>query len=516
MPRCILDPGRHVWRTRPVDEFGLLVDANDYYREFYRAALRARRYILLSGWQFDSDVELLRGPEAEEAQAPVQLLKFLDHLCHATPDLRIYILAWDFHMVFAIEREWMQKLVFHWTTHPNLQFRFDSSHAPGGSHHQKFVVIDGELAFLGGIDVCDHRWDDREHKNKNPLRMSRGEPHKPFHDIQAFLRGRELSDSLRELFLARWQRSGGEAITLLDSQSSLHAEHRIGDLLPLAARNVSLSRTDPHGSPDGPAPCTEIRDLFVDAIQSAERLLYIETQYFSSHRAGAALEQRMRARDRPRLEIVVILNMEAETFKEQAAVGLSQAKIIEQLRATAAETGHALGLYYTLPGCDGEEKPERATYIHSKLMIVDDRLLTLGSANLTNRSMSLDTELNVTLETLDVSDELGQSIRKARALLLAEHSGGPDVEQVEGLVAHLNLLADRAVQPEPRAEQLPCRLRHHPSPTEGEKRALAIIDPQQLPFDPDLIENLDQHTSIFVGGFGAALRKLLHLDKSTE
>ena len=113
---------------KPVGAAGLLVDAAAYFREFYRAALRARRSILLSGWQFDSKVALLRGAEADAATAPVTLLAFLNWLCEQKPELRIWILAWDFHLIFAAEREWMQRLAFHWMTNERLHFRFDAAH----------------------------------------------------------------------------------------------------------------------------------------------------------------------------------------------------------------------------------------------------------------------------------------------------------------------------------------------------------------------------------------------------
>src|SRR5687768_5926299 len=125
MTTRIIDPSRNAWRIHPVAELGLLVDAEDYYREFYRAASRAQRLLLLSGWQFDSDVELLRGPEAEAAPGDVRLLKFLNGLCERNPELQIRILACDFHVLFAIEREWLQKLAFHWKTYERLSFRFD-------------------------------------------------------------------------------------------------------------------------------------------------------------------------------------------------------------------------------------------------------------------------------------------------------------------------------------------------------------------------------------------------------
>lgn len=502
----ILTSRNNCYCVAPVEEIGLLVDGDDYYREFYRAALTAERYILLSGWQFDSGVALLRGPEAERATLPVTLLKFLEALCEQKPELEIWVLAWDFALVFAAEREWMQRLVFDWTTHPRLRFRFDDNHVERGCHHQKFVVIDGQLTFLGGLDLCEDRWDDRGHRLDNGLRVSRGEPHKPFHDIQAFARGRPLAKALEQLFLARWERTGADPIVLPEVPGETARAHPVECLQRLSAESVALSRTDPYGSPGGPSPCKEIEALHLEAIARAEQLIYAETQYLSSHRMASALEARMRAPDRPRLSIVLILNMRGETLKEQAAVGLAQAQNIDRLRRVAAETGHRLGMYCSLPACDAPEQPDRTTYIHSKLMIVDDRFLTVGSANLTNRSMVLDTELNLSVESESADGALGRSIRALRENLLAEHCGGVPAETGAGLVGDLDQVAERAACGDRTA---PCRLRRHPSPSASEAAALALIDPQSLPFDPDQIEELDgDDRSHFLSGLGQRVRDL--------
>ncbi|HEY0714469.1 MAG TPA: hypothetical protein VGF45_17425, partial [Polyangia bacterium] len=131
----ILEPGRNFWRATSADETRVLVDAADYYRAFYAAAERAEHYILISGWQFDRGVKLLRGTHAVGRGKLVRLVRFLDNLCKRKPALRIYILAWDFHMVFAFEREWMQRLWFHYATHERLSFRFDEARASQGCHH---------------------------------------------------------------------------------------------------------------------------------------------------------------------------------------------------------------------------------------------------------------------------------------------------------------------------------------------------------------------------------------------
>ncbi|HEY6724892.1 MAG TPA: phospholipase D-like domain-containing protein [Polyangiaceae bacterium] len=495
----ILKSVQNFWCEQSVTAVGLLVDGDDYYRAFYEAARSARKYILLAGWQFDADACLLRGSDAEGATLPVTLLKYLDALCERNPELRIYILAWDFHAVFFLEREWMQELRFNWTTNDRLAFLFDSNHAEQGSHHQKFVVIDGTLAFLGGLDLCDHRWDDRCHKDPNPLRLSRGEPHKPFHDVQAYIVGTEVAAKLNELFTCRWEAAGGEPLVLPEPGPELERYEPAG-AVPLAASRVALSRTDPRGSPTRSENCHEICSLYLDAIAAARQLIYIETQYFSSRQVGAALAERLAASDATPLNVVLVLNMEAETLKEEIAVGLAQAKVIADLRKAVQGTRHRLGIYYTVPKTEGAAEPVRATYIHSKVMIVDDRFLTVGSANLTNRSVGVDTELNLSLETSDPGDALGQSIAQARRNLLAEHLGVSDDQALESadLVAALDDLARRREG----------RLRIHPSPTEHELTALAVIDPQGLPFDPAALEGHDQQRSIFVGGIGALWRHL--------
>lgn len=478
--RSTLELGHNVWRAARPDAAGLLVDAADYYAAFYQAALRAQRSIVLSGWQFDRGVPLLRGDGAPPG-AEVRLLRFLNLLCEQKPELEVYILAWDFHVVFALEREWMQSLYFEWATNERLHFRFDDTQAAQGSHHQKFVVIDRAISFVGGIDLCEARWDDRGHRTHNSLRTSHGVAAKPYHDVQACLIGCDTADALRDLFTDRWARTAGPALALPACGYPAGSEPLPESALPLGNGPVAFSRTDAR------APRHTIREvqrLLVSAIGSAERLIYIETQYFSSHAVYEALVNRMRAAGRARLEVVIVINAKPEALKEELAVGLRQAKILTRLAQTAQETQHGFGAYLTLS--DGEARDRPATYIHSKLIDVDDRFFSVGSANLTNRSMGVDTELNVSWEAAGVSQvdqQLAQHIRGVRVSLLAEHTGllgaapsslDTELGNIDGLVARLDRLAA--------AEN--ARLRRV-EPSLGEKVALALFDPEALPFDPD-------------------------------
>jgi phospholipase D1/2 len=472
----IVRPGRNAWREVTADASGAIVDAADYYHALYWAAAGARRSILIAGWEFDSGVPLLRGADAPPG-AEVRLLRFLNGLCERNPELYVSLLCWDFHMVFAGEREWMQRLYFHWTTSTRFHFRFDDSPVSGGSHHQKFAVIDGRLAFLGGMDVCEARWDDRRHLAGHPVRLSRGRPDKPYHDVQCYFAGGSTPAVLEELFFERWTRAGG-TVPALPPPAAARGDFLPRGALPFGATRLALSRTYPRA--DGP-PVREVEHLFEDAIASAERLIYIETQYFSGRRMCEALVERMRAPGRARLEIVIVVNEHAEALKEEIAVGLRQAQNLEALRAAAAETGHALGCFFSL--CDGSDGGEvRGTYIHSKLMLVDDRFLTIGSANLTNRSMGVDSELHASWEARAGGDAaLCRAIRRVRVSLLAEHSGASGLRpvrglaRIEGLVMRLEALAGRADG----------RLRRHGGPTPTQEAILAVVDPQSLPFDPE-------------------------------
>jgi phospholipase D1/2 len=241
----------------------------------------------------------------------------------------------------------------------------------------------------------------------------------------------------------------------------------------LPAGALALSRTDPRQT----GSVREVEQLLVDAIAAAEHCVYLETQYFSSQRIFRALVSRMQAVGRPKLEIVVVVNERAEAIKEELTVGLRQAEILENLREVAGLTGHALGMYWSRP--EGQVDSFQATYIHSKVTIVDDRFLSVGSANLTNRSMGVDSELHASWEASpdDASSPLVARVREIRVSLLAEHSGqdcgaaeafGP----IPGLVRRLDAIADRS------------RLRRHRPPSPGQRAALELLDPQSLPFDP--------------------------------
>ncbi len=437
-----------MWRLHESATSGLLIDGHDYYRAFYEAASRAKRSILILGWQFDSDVHLLRGDDLPAGANPkdYELLPLLDRLCRERPELEVKMLAWDHSLFFALEREILQKIVFDIATNRRFQFKTDNTVPLGGSHHQKVAIIDGQVAFMGSADICQDRWDTSAHVARDPLRVSRKEQaYKPYHEVQAVFTGEPVR-SMIDLFADRWQYATGESLepeSFIVENEGLFAGLPL--TVPMPVADVGFSRTVP-GAPDR-EHIHEIRDLYVRAIHNARRFIYIETQYLTSCCVRDALVARMTDESKPKLDIVIMLPQKPEKFKEEVFIGIPQDSVLDAVVKAANEHGHALGLYnVATPDPATGEGASLFVYIHAKLMVVDDVFFTMGSANLANRSMTVDSEINATWAARPGESELHNAIRRVRVRLLLEHLGeGADVRVVArgaGLVARLDRFAD--------------------------------------------------------------------------
>jgi phospholipase D1/2 len=170
----------------------------------------AEREILIVGWDIDSTVELIR--DESHPLYPSPLAETLEALVERKPSLEVHVLSWDFAMVYVLERELLPSYRFGWQNSERLHFHLDGEHATGASHHQKFVVIDGDLAFVGGLDLTKSRWDTRDHAADDPRRVnSDNKSYRPFHDVQAIVKG-ETAQQLRELAAFRWKNATGSTL----------------------------------------------------------------------------------------------------------------------------------------------------------------------------------------------------------------------------------------------------------------------------------------------------------------
>jgi phospholipase D1/2 len=177
---------------------------------------------------------------------------------------------------------------------------------------------------------------------------------------------------------------------------------------------VAISRTVPEY--DGSPAVREIESLYLAAIAAASRTIYIETQYFSSSRITEALAWRLAQETGP--EIVIVNPYSAAGWLEEAAMGSARAMFLAQLRKVDM---HDRFRFYTPVTEHG-----RDIYVHAKVMIIDDVLLRVGSSNLNNRSMGLDSECDLAIEARGEGDaRTRKSITGIRNRLVAEHLGIP-------------------------------------------------------------------------------------------
>lgn len=344
--------------------------------------------------------------------------EFLNDLTRRNRALQIRILIWDYPMIYGLDREFPPLYGLGWKPRRRVHVRYDNSEPLGGSHHQKIVVIDDQIAFCGGLDLTARRWDTCQHKAEESRRVAGGTHYPPFHDTMMAVDGdaaRALGDVARE----RWQRATGEAPPAPGSTPRRRQRKQQLDAWPPALEPtfthlpVAISRTLPQA---GAQPAVrEVEQLYLDMISQAKHLIYIENQYFTVHRIGDALARRLAEPQGP--EIVVILRLLSHGWLEAISMEALRTRLLMRLRDADAH-----GRFHYFYPAVGGLPPEQCIDVHAKLMIVDDEILRIGSANLANRSMGLDSECDLAIEA-GGNQAVSRKIAALRNRLLSEHLG---------------------------------------------------------------------------------------------
>lgn len=402
----ILKPGRNCWQVCRAGRTGFIVDGADYFRILRAALLKAETSVLITGWDFDPSIRLDPVNHPEES-----LGGLLAAITDARPSLRVRILIWGFSTFYGANHQAAISLGEPWHAPlPRVDFVFDDAHPIGSSHHEKMVCIDDSLAFVGGIDLTAERWDTPEHDMTDPRRMEYdGKPYLPVHDLQMAVDG-DAARSIGQLMRARWHAATRERINPAPWESDPWPEQ-----LEPAIRNtsVAISRTRPaYGDDPG---TREIEALNIDALRAARKTIYLETQYLTAQSVGDVLVARLEEKDGP--EVVVVVTKDSEGIVEQFAMGSNRDRLFRRLKA-ADRHDRFRAFYAIVPSPDGDVNP---IGIHSKLMIVDDQFVRIGSSNFNNRSMGVDSECDLAVEA--TTDEARAAIIALRDRLLAEHSG---------------------------------------------------------------------------------------------
>ena len=473
--------------VRNTSRVAFLIDGRMTMLEMCLSFLCARNSIYITAWGLSPELLLVRGkhkcagspgsPEQEELLAwlrarglaeeellfwqdcdELSATNVLSHAASKGVDVRI--LLWD---TYELPTQPIPdpKKVLEILEPLGIRCLLDDSHKgllnhPLMAHHQKTAVVDSRIAFVGGVDVVVEnngdfdRWDTKGHPFHSGLRLGKdGKMPHSWHDVHAVFEGSAVADVERN-FRQRWN-----ALVELHQQDSSLLLPESSAQLPEVTTNTRHSRgtgnavrlqvirTIPKGiysfAPD--EGIATILDTYKRAFVQAKQFIYIENQYFW-RRTFLGFENPGMGIPHPDMEellqelagalargviVTFLLPDNPNVGREFTDEGL---KYLWDLAPHAVASGALQA--YTL-GSSSQQQDHtlyRSIYVHAKTTIVDDAWLTLGSANLNNRGMRDDTELNVAIEYAEMAQRL-------RILLMAEHLGLSDEDTLFRMVEAL-------------------------------------------------------------------------------
>lgn len=486
-----------IWRYAKAERASVIVDAADYFLLMQDAMLKARKRIFLIGWDFDTRIHLTHGRRGWQRpfrrEHPSRLGSFIGWLVRHRPELDIRLLKWSVSVVQFLLRGTMFWDVLRWARHKRISFKFDTAHPVGCSHHQKIAVLDNRLAVCGGIDMTDKRWDTRKHRENDPRRRGvDGRKYCPWHDATMMMEG-EVAAALAELGHGRWERAGGGDIPRIEpSRDSLWPER-----LPVQFEDVEIGVARTRATYRDCDEVREIKALYLRHFREAKHFIYAESQYFASRAIAEAIIARLQEPDPP--EIVIVHPANADGWLEQQAMDHARAELVRVIEAADAQDRFSLWVPYV---------NETPIYVHAKLMVVDDLVLRIGSANLNNRSMGLDSECDVMIDSRRAGNEHAAApIATLRQSLLSEHLDLDEGRVVELLERHgsMRLLIETEGNPDGRYLK-----RYRPPELTEPERKLAesqLLDPEH----PDeMFEPFAKGGLFRKGSRLARIRKRLH------
>lgn len=420
---CLLRPGETCSSVADAEQVSFLIDAEDFVAALRMVFARARHTIYIVGWDVDTRTPLPPGKDEPGARTET-LLALLNRLLETRPELRVYVLSWDFALLYSLERQAFPSYRFAWQGHERLAFALDGASATWASHHQKIVVVDDAVAFVGGIDLTVRRWDSCAHAPHDPRRVGPGrKAYGPMHDVALGVAG-PVAERLGTLFRQRWHDAMGTRLAA-PGPSSLRLPRSDLEGVPVAIARTTTVAHSP--------PVREIETLLVEAIGQAERFVLIESQFLTSAAIGHALAKKLSQVAGP--EVLAILPLRESGWLEQESLGVLRARLLGRL--AAADTHGRLRVLYPEVGRGRSAVP---VYVHSKVVVIDDRFVKVGSANMSNRSMGLDTECDLALVAEGPrAADISRAIRTFRSRLLSEHLGCT-LAQFEAEYAHRGCL----------------------------------------------------------------------------
>jgi phosphatidylserine/phosphatidylglycerophosphate/cardiolipin synthase-like enzyme len=244
---------------------------------------------------------------------------------------------------------------------------------------------------VGGIDLTSYAGQRLDH-SEHPARGSIG-----WHDATTRVRGPAVAD-VAEHFRLRWREVTGEV---------LPAPVPPG---PAGEVEVQLVRTVPENVYDAlPHGEFSILESYLRWLRAAQWFVYLENQFLWSPEIVTVLADKLRRPPQDRFRLVVLLPAKPNNGNDDTR---------GQLGLLADADDGAGRLVARTLYQQGAAAP---VYVHAKIGVIDDRWLTVGSANLNEHSLFNDTEVNVVTHD-------AQLARGVRLRLWSEHLGMPEGE----------------------------------------------------------------------------------------
>jgi phosphatidylserine/phosphatidylglycerophosphate/cardiolipin synthase-like enzyme len=362
----------------------LLVDGAEALPRMVADVAAAQSHVHLAGWFFSPDFRMGHGgPTLKEL------------LADAAQRCDVRVLAWAGAPLplFRPDRGEVREVRDELTRGTRIEMELDAKERPLHCHHEKLVIVDDRVAFVGGIDLTDFAGDRLDHSHHLP-RDTLG-----WHDACLRLEGPVVADVAAH-FALRWPRAL--------SSGARPGEQSDGGL------EVQLVRTVPEHVYDGlPNGEFTILESYVRALRAAQRLVYLENQFLWSPEIVEILAAKLRKPPTEDFRLVVLLPAKPNNGADDTR---GQLGVLVEAAQRGGDWHRFLACTLFQPGPSGGP-----VYVHAKIGIVDDNWLTIGSANLNEHSLFNDTEVNVVLR-----DE--SFVRAARLRLWSEHLARPAAE----------------------------------------------------------------------------------------
>lgn len=403
-----LAPGENCWRVERARRAAILIDNQSYYAALVKGLRKARRSILVLGWAFDPRTRL--APDGREGpDDPDEVGRILVELAQDRPELDVRLLIWRSTLSVNGSQDFLPHRAQRRFAGTRVRFRLDDTVPFGACHHQKVVVIDDELAFCGGGDIVTNRWDSRRHLDHDPRRILPDQDlHPPRHEVTMMVEG-PAAAALGDLFRDRWRRATGEIMAVAERAGRPSWPGRAEPTL--ANVDVAIARTLPAWK--GRSTVDECRRLTLVGIAGAQDAIYLESQYFTSPLIAAALAARLDEPDGP--EVVLLVPGHAPNWFDQLTMDRIRNPMIRRLRE--ADRFGRFRAYWPATSRG------QAIVVHSKVSVIDDRILRVGSANLNNRSGGLDSECDLAIAGQNAAQR--RTITAFRDHLVAHFLGVP-------------------------------------------------------------------------------------------